>query len=292
MLHAGPSLLCASISLRFHVINLRRIVRHITRECVTCKRYTGKVSSQLQGQLPPERVTPGSVFEKVGVDYAGPFNIKYGFVRKPTIVKAYVCLFVSLSIKAVHLEIVSDLTTEAFMAALRCFISRRGLIWSDNGTNFVGANRELKELYQFLSNKNSISTITEFCSTKTIEWRFIPERSPHFGGLWESAVKSMKTHLRRITADVKLTFEELNTIICQIEACLNSRPLIPLNHTNDDTVECLTPSHFLIGRLLTALPDRYSTNVGQSVTLLCRWDLCQNVVNQFWKNGLLSILPL
>ena len=97
----------------------------------------------MMGQLPIERVTPGSVFKKVGVDYAGPLKIKYGMVRKPVIVKAYVCVFVSLSVKAVHLEAVSDLTSEAFLATLRRFIAHRGypsLIWSDNGTNFVGAN--------------------------------------------------------------------------------------------------------------------------------------------------------
>ena len=122
MLHARPSLLSASISLRFHVISLRRAVRLITRECVICKRYSGKATFQQQGQLPQERISPGPVFEKVGVDYAGPFNIKYGYVRKLTIVKAYICLFVSLTVKAVHLELVSDLTTEAFIATLRRFI--------------------------------------------------------------------------------------------------------------------------------------------------------------------------
>ena len=78
------------------------------------------------GQLPLERITPGLVFEKVGVDYAGPLYVKSGMVRRTTTVKAYICLFVSLSVKAVHLEIVSALTTEAFIATLRRFIARRG----------------------------------------------------------------------------------------------------------------------------------------------------------------------
>ena len=89
-----------------------------------------------------ERVSPTPPFEKSGVDYAGPFQIKYGHVRKPTIIKAYICVFVCLSVEAVHLELVSDLTNEAFTAALRRFIARRGyptLIWSDHGSNFVGA---------------------------------------------------------------------------------------------------------------------------------------------------------
>ncbi len=105
------------------------------------------------GQLPQERITPGSIFEKVGVDFSGPLLAKYGFTHKPTVIKTYVCVFVSLSVKAVHLELVSDLTTEAFIAALRRFVARRGhpsLIWSDHGTNFVGANCGLQQLSEFL----------------------------------------------------------------------------------------------------------------------------------------------
>lgn len=97
---------------------------------------------------------PGTVFEKVGVNYVGPFQVKYGTIHKPVIMKAYICVFVSLTIKAVHLEAISDLTSVASIVALRRFIAHRGnptLIWSDNGTNFVGANHELKEIYKFLS---------------------------------------------------------------------------------------------------------------------------------------------
>ena len=104
-------------------------------------------------QLPVERITPYIVFEHTGVDYMGPVYLKSGHVRKPVIVKAYMCVFVSLSTKAVHIELVSDLTTDAFIACLRRFIARRGkprTIWSDHGTNFVGASRELGELVGFL----------------------------------------------------------------------------------------------------------------------------------------------
>ena len=94
-------------------------IRSITRECVNCRRRSIKPCPQLLGQLPIERVTPGSAFDKVGVDYAGPVIVKYGHVRKLTVVKAYICVFVSLTVKAVHLELVSDLTTDAFIACLR-----------------------------------------------------------------------------------------------------------------------------------------------------------------------------
>ncbi len=165
----------------------------------------------MMGQLPKERVTPDAVFNKVGLDYAGPVYLKRGSVRKPTIVKAYICVFVSLSVKAVHIEAVSDLTSEAFLACLRRFVSRRGkpiLLWSDHGTNFVGAKRILKELYEFMQQGNTNEAISNFCSTQGITWGFIPEHAPHFGGLWESTVKSLKTHLRRIVGSSRLNFEE------------------------------------------------------------------------------------
>jgi len=107
-MHAGPTLLQASLSQRFHIIGARKTVRFVTRECITCRCHSIKPQDQLLGQLPTDRVSPAPPFERTGVDYAGPFLIKYGYVRKPTVVKAYICLFVCLTVKAVHLELVSD----------------------------------------------------------------------------------------------------------------------------------------------------------------------------------------
>ena len=248
LLHGGTTLVYSSLSYRYHIIGGRRITRSIIRSCVICRRLAAKPRPQLMGQLPLERINPGPVFDTVSVDYAGPLIIKYGYVRKPVLVKAYICVFVSMTVKAVHLEPVSDLTSEAFLATLRRFIARRGktsLLWSDHGSNFIGANRELKELYEFLLKDKSQQDITDFCSSQGITWKFIPEHSPHFGGLWEAAVKSMKSHLKRVVGEAKLTFEELTTILAQVEACLNSRPLLSVPH-DDDGVEMLTPGHFLI----------------------------------------------
>lgn len=105
----------------------------------------------------------------------------------------------------------------------------------------MGANREIKELHEFLNQQRTSGVISEFCSSYNIEWRFIPEHGPNFGGLWEAAVKSTKSHLRRILGDVKLTFEEFNTVLAQVEACLNSRPLVYSNSPDDDSIEMLTP---------------------------------------------------
>ena len=283
LLHSGPTLIMSSLQRRYHIIGGHKTVRSVTRACVTCLRRSQKPRPQMMGQLPMERVTPDIVFQHVGVDYAGPILVKYGHVRKPTLVKTYICVFVSLSVKAAHLELVSDLTTEAFISAFRRFMARRGkpsTIWSDHGSNFIGAQKEFKQLREFLEDSKTQNAISQFCTSQKITWKFIPECSPHFGGLWESCVKSMKYHLKRIVADVKLTFEEYTTVLTQVEACLNSRPLVALT-CDDDGFDALTPGHFLIGRPLEALPDPSFSY--RRVSLLRRWNLCQNLVRQFWQ---------
>ena len=118
LLHAGPLLISASLGRRFYIVGGCRAIRSITCRCVICRRRSMRPQPPLMGQLPTERVTPDLVFNRVGVDYAGPIYTKCGSMRKPTLSKSYVCVFVSLSVKAVHLELVSDLTTEAFIACL------------------------------------------------------------------------------------------------------------------------------------------------------------------------------
>lgn len=169
LLHAGHLLTSASLYRRYHLVGGHKAIKSITCNCVVCRRRSAKPNPQLTGQLPKECITPDAVFNKIGLDYAGPIYIKQGSTRKPTIVKAYVCVFVSLSMKAVHIEAVSDLMSEAFIACLRRFISRRGkptLLWSDHGTNFVGAKRLLKELYEFLKEVKPIKSYLIYVALK------------------------------------------------------------------------------------------------------------------------------
>ena len=135
--------------------------------------------------------------------------------------------------------------------------------------------------FAFLKERISRDEILNFCSSQSIEWSFIPENAPHFGGLWESSVKSVKSYLKRVLGQARLTFEEFSTVLAQIEACLNSRPLIPLA-SDEDGFEALTPGHFLIGRPLEALPDSLSID-SSSISLLRRWNLCQLLTQHFWK---------
>ena len=186
--------------------------------------------------------------------------------------------------KAVHIEAVSDLTSEAFLAYLRRFTSRRGkpvLLWSDYGSNFIGTKHILKELYEFMRQRDTNEAISNFCSTQGITWDFIPEHAPYFGGLWESAVKSLKTYLHRIVGNTQLNFEELNTVLCQTEACMNSRPLGVIPHDNENGIEIFTLGHFLFGRPIEALPDHDLSS--QPLSLLHCWHLCEALDRHFWK---------
>lgn len=183
------------------------------------------------GDLPSQRITQSRPFSHTGCDYAGPFCIKLSKGRKPKTAKAYICLFVCMATKAIHLELVSDLTSDAFLAAFRRFVSRRGFcsnVYSDNGTNFQGARRCLNEMHKLVISEAYNEVIAASLAKDNVTWHFIPPSSPHFGGLWEAGVKSVKFHLRRVIGATILTFEEMYTVLTQIEAVLNSRPLCVL----------------------------------------------------------------
>lgn len=167
------------------------------------------------------------------------------------------------------------------MACLKRFTSRRGIpsvLYSDNGSTFVGANNQLKELGQFLfKNQESIGDLT--CKFN-IRWKFIPPYTPNHGGLWEAAVKSTKYHLKRVLTNNNVTYEEFNTLAIQIEGVLNSRPLFSMSNDPNDIVP-ITPSHFLIGRVLTSIPDYNLTEV--HTNRLSRLQHVQQLYQQFWN---------
>ena len=241
--HCGPTLLLVALGRRFHVVSARRLTRSICSQCKVCRKAAPKTHPQQLGELPAERICTSPAFTSTGLDFAGPFTIKKGHTRKPSYLKAYLCLFVCLSTKAIHIEVISDLTTASFLAGLKRFVARRGCpttIHSDNGSNFVGARNQLKEIYNFLKSEDTDSAVHQHLLKNRITWDNIPERAPHFGGLWESAVKTMKYHLKRVVGSQILTYEELSTVSSQVEACINSRPLpatilMVLHHSHPDT---------------------------------------------------------
>ncbi|XP_011631610.1 uncharacterized protein LOC105423536 [Pogonomyrmex barbatus] len=244
-------------------------------------RVKPRLSDQIMGPLPPDRITACQrVFSIVGIDYAGPIVTVASKGRGQRSRKSYIALFICFSTKAVHLEAVSELTSSAFLAALRCFVSRRGYpqkIYSDNATNFVGAKRELEELYRTI--RTFSKSIEEYCTSQSIEWKFIP---PTLRLTWvvfgKQVSDSCKYHLKRVVGETRLVFEELMTVLAQIEACLNSRPLCQLSSDPND-LQALTPAHFLIGGPLISLPDINVLDV--PINRLDRWQLTQRITQHF-----------
>ncbi|XP_043474364.1 uncharacterized protein LOC122506315 [Leptopilina heterotoma] len=190
-------------------------------------------------------------------------------------------LFVCLSSKAVHLEIVGDLTTQSFIGALRRLIGRRGTpceIWSDNATTFHGADAELRSMLH--DAEIDWNVVEDTLANRGIKWKFIPPSAPHFGGLWESNIKSAKSHIKKIIGTRALTYEELSTLVVEIEACMNSRPLLPISGDPED-VEALTPNYALIGRALYSFTEALSTN--ENLDYVTRWRLVKAMRDIFWS---------
>ena len=289
LLHAGTQLVMSSLRQQYWIPRCRQIVKNIIRKCVTCVKLKAQVTEQLMGQLPAARVNPGRLFLNTGTDFAGPIYVKPSR-RSRAKSKTYIAIFVCLAVKAIHLELVTDLTSEAFIAALRRFIARRGKclhIFSDNAKNFVGANHELRALSDLFKSEVFKKSLQDFVSTEGITWHFIPPNSPTFGGLWESSIKSMKFHLRRVVGPSVLTYEELYTLLTQIEACLNSRPLSVLSDDPGDP-SALTPGHFLIGTPLTSLPEPSLQDVPQNH--LSRWQRLQQMLQHIWHRWSLDYI--
>ena len=288
LLHASPKLLLNSIRETYWPISGLNTAKRIVRECVTCCRFKANTHKELMGSLPQERVSYTHPFYSTGVDYAGPFILKNDVARSKKTFKGYVCLFICMATKALHLEIVTALSTDAFMAAFKRFIARRGTpchIFSDNGTNFHGAKNELAKLSEFF--KAHSNDLKSMMSNEGIEWHFIPPYAPHLGGLWEAAVKSTKFHIKRVLKELVLTYENFYTVIAQIESILNSRPLTALT-TDPNDCEALTPAHFLIGRSFTNIPEPSLLLI--PVNRLNLYQHMQKVVQDFWRKWSLEYI--
>ncbi|KMQ88981.1 hypothetical protein RF55_11450 [Lasius niger] len=183
--------------------------------------------------------------------------------------------------EAIHIEVVTNYTTNAFIATYKRFMGRRGIcasLQSDCGTNFVGADAELRR--QFESSPGELHHHASLLANDNTIWRFNPPSAPHFGGKWEAAMKSTKYHLQRVLKDTVLTYKKITTITVQIEAVLNSRPLCPLSDDASDH-SALTSGHFLIGEAPTAILK--PNLLVKKTSRLTRWQMLRQKVDHFWS---------
>ena len=247
-LHVGREHTLAKIREFYWITTGKSIVRKVIRSCLYCKRQRIKPVAPYMSDLPKERVAIGDKpFTYTGIDYFGPIVVKLSKRTRfnPALAKRYGVIFTCLTTRAVHLELAGDLSTDCFIMALRRFRSRRGnvkYIKSDNGTNFIGADRELKEAIKNLDKRK----ISKVLSDYYIEWEFNPPASPWMGGAWESLIKSVKRALKAIVRDRLFTDEALYTFLCEIESILNHRPLTAVSDDIND-YDSLTPNHYLTG---------------------------------------------
>jgi hypothetical protein len=284
----------------------RAPVKSFIEKGLTCARIRGVRAQQLMGQLPASRVTPSLVFGNTGVDYAGPVSLKFNQGRGTRFYKGWVAVFVCFSTSAIHLEVATDYSSEAFIKAYKRFISRHGIcktLRSDCGTNFKGADVLLKKLFD--QSTHQFKELQRLLTNDGTRWIFNPPGAPHMGGKWEAAVKSVKHHLRRTIADTVLTYEDFSTLLAQVEAILNSRPLSALSDDPED-MSALTPGHFIRGAALTTIPeptlshlpdsrlshlqriqarlqtfwDRWSTECLQAHQLTSKWKHSHNDIKQ------------
>ncbi|XP_045449127.1 uncharacterized protein LOC123657649 [Melitaea cinxia] len=285
ILLCGPQLLLANIRQTYWPLGGRNLARSTVSKCIKCRRFRAQSIQPIMGQLPATRSELEFPFFNTSVDYAGPVLISDRKGRGSKLIKSYLCIFVCMATKAVHLELTTDLTKEAYKAALNRFMARRGKprkILSDNGTSFVGACNEFKKCLQ---DKNVAAELAQ----EGIEFSFVPAYSPHFNGLAEAAVRSTKYHLKRLLTLTHLTYEELATCLTQIEAILNSRPLTPLS-TNPLDLCALTPAHFLIGRSLMSVPTPQVTDI--NICRLERYQRVEYLKQHFWRRFNLEYLSI
>ena len=246
--HEGTEHVRNIVQEKMWILGIRNALRSIKNKCVTCRKGRAQTIAPVMADLPEKQLDASTAFTNVGVDYFGPFIVKIGRRNE----KRWCCLFTCLTMRAVHIEMVPKLDTDSCLNAIMRFIARRGKpksIISDNGTNFVGAEREFAE-YVAAWNKEGIE---EHLIQRGVRWKFNPPAAPHFGGVWEWLVRSCKKAMYAVLGNRSVTEDVLSTTMCIVEQTLNARPLTPVSSDVND-IEALTPNHFLLGNKNVCLP--------------------------------------
>ena len=285
VLHNGVKETLAEIRMRYWIPQGRSFVRQTLFYCSVCRRF-GALSYSAPPPPPhsPFRVQEEQPFTFSGVDFAGPLYVKSSTPCKAED-KVWICLFTCCVVRAVHLEVVVNLSVPTFIRCLKRFISRRGLprkIVSDNGKMFKGAAKAIRTI---MSNQE----VKKYLAAINVQWQFNVERAPWWGGMFERMIGSSKKCLRKMISRSKLSFDELNTAVIEVEMILNSRPIAYLSP--DDLEEPLTPSHLMVGRRLLNLPHNlcYERNDSDYSPQSTREELTRHMkylsdtLDCFWK---------
>lgn len=282
--HSGQEYVLSLIRKSYWIIKGRVAVRRVVNRCFSCRRRQAPFKTQKMADLPADRVTPNKPpFSFVGVDCFGPFWVK----RARSQVKRYGVLYTCLATRAIHLEVAQSMDTDSFLNSMRRFIARRGVpevMRSDNGSNFVGGCKELREA---ISGWNK-SQIHEFLLQRNVKWLFNPPSGSHFGGVWERCIRTVRKILVALMKEQPLDDEGLTTLMCEVESIVNGRPITKSSDDPSDS-EALTPSHLLLLRSGPRLPpgvfrkeDGYSRR---------RWRQVQYLADVFWRRWIREYLP-
>lgn len=281
--HSGPERVFAELRRKYWVLRGREAIKRLQRECVQCQKWRKKPEVPKMADLPPARLRLFKpAFYSTGVDCFGPYTIRTG--RRSE--KKWGIIFKCLTTRAVYIDILHSLETDSFLMALRRFMARRGKpheLLSDQGTNFRGGERELREAFTALG-----PDLQRQLAKQQIEFQFNPPNSPHFGGCWEREIRSLKNALMVTLGTQSVTFEVLHTVLVEIEGILNSKPL-GYTSSNASDPDPITPNCLLMGRPDASLP---LTVYPQSELISRRrWRHSQILADQFWRHYIKFYLP-
>ena len=280
-LHSGVNAVVTSLRQNFWITAARQYVRKLLRRCVTCRKVEGTAfRAPDPAPLPKLRVQEATPFSVTGVDFTGPLYVR----SENGVTKSYICLFTCAVTRAVHLEVVSDLSEKSFLQAFRRFSSRRSLLHhmiSDNASTYLASAETLNELFQSPSLKEQFSR-------QGVEWKFIPKRAPWYGGFWERLIGLTKRAIKKTLGKTSVTLTELQTLTVEVEAILNDRPITFVSSDSADE-EPLTPSHLLHGRRITSLPypvaddDPSDPDYGSASDMRQRVTTQARILERFWN---------
>jgi len=282
--HNGAATTTAKVRRKYWVLKAHKISKRIKSQCAFCHEMAKRCETQVMADLPQIRLAPfNPPFYYTSCDYFGPINVKIG--RNKTS-KHYGVIFTCLNTRAVHLELAVDCSTMEFIQVLRRFFSIRGypaVIMSDNGTQMVGAARELREMTQGLDAK----TLKEFCAEKGIKWIFTTPAAPHQNGCAEALVKTCKSALKKAIGEQTLTPFELYTCLLEVGNLVNQRPIGRVPNDPDDGAY-LCPNDMLLGRATSEVPQGLFKDTANPRH---RVEFVQRIVDSFWKRWNRDVLP-